>query len=280
MRKYVILSLPLALLAGLAGCQQPKMNCTTGRGDFAVAYKLTKGEEASPCGGFKGDVVGMQTYFAGKDLDGDDRNDLPVYGEGSIGIRPLYLGSIVDNALTNMVEVEDAIHAPGAVGDFEGPLPDAEDICVVERAATAEVSIPLIPEVPAVEDDPETEEDESAEAIPEIPPTTVQYVWSDLEFLVTPDAQGTQFRGKLKFTQDTCTAEYDVSGVYPAVHCEKDDDCTCKGYPFTPEPTEEDPNPVLVECPAKAGQLNPDFALKCDEDFGYCVLAKDLPSYK
>ena len=88
------------------------------------------------------------------------------------------------------------------------------------------------------------------------------YVWDNAKFLVTADAQGTQFSADLTFTQDSCTAKYHVVGVYPAVPC-----------------LDDMGKPDESVCESDVNGINPDFPTTCSKTFGYCVLKGELPAY-
>jgi hypothetical protein len=248
------LGLGLALSLSSGGCQQPQSYCTTGHGDFAATFKLTSGDAQSACGQFKGDVLGLQTYFAKGGLNGT-----PKFSEASMAIRPAYLGNLIDVAASYDPPVADPDekHTPNAVGDFSTSLPDDDEFCAAPKFSVAEISLPELPLIPAVEDDPETlDVDETADEIPPVPATTVRYEWSNARVLVSANYQGTQFSADLKFTQDDCTAEYEVVGLYPVASCEADKDC-------------QDTSVTAI---------NPDFDLRCDKDLGLCVLKDEPPA--
>jgi hypothetical protein len=49
----------------------------------------------------------------------------------------------------------------------------------------------------------------------------LRYTFSDVQFFVTSQVQGTQMKAKLSYNDGSCTANYDVFGVYPVVYCEE-----------------------------------------------------------
>ncbi|MDC0717931.1 hypothetical protein [Nannocystis bainbridge] len=266
---------PGALLLVVGGsCTQPTMNCTTAHLYYAAQYELTSGDANSPCAQHKGDILGMQTYFATGGINGTAK-----FSDPSAAIRPQYAGLLVAEALEYPVDVpgftgeKGVEHWPNAVGDFESGLPDGEDLCHVPQLD----SMFTRPELPAIADDPMTADvDETVEATP---PTAVAYEWSNARWLNTPDAQGTQFEADLKFTQDGCTAEFHVVAVSPAVHCVTDEDCTTTGNGINPD--------FAVECDNRINDpLSPDVAddpeTPANEavDYGLCVLARPIPSYE
>lgn len=266
-----------ALLLAIGGsCTQPRMNCTTAHGGFAVVYELKSGDPNSPCGGLKGDVVGMQTYFATGGLNGT-----PKFNDPSAALRTQF-GSLTTDPYVYHTNTPDDLRGPiNSVGDFTAGVPDAEDLCEIPEFGAASQTFPAIPEVPEVLDDPATPDvDESVPGEPALPPLSFREEWSDAKWLVNPDAQGTQFEADYKVTVDGCTAEYHAIGVYPATPCMSDDDCSGEGI-----------------------SINPDFAIRCaldiqdeynapdfpddpatpedeTENWGLCVLTGPIPAYK
>lgn len=252
-------SLGLCLAVALPGCQQPRSYCSTAHGDFAATYQLKKGDAASDCAKLKGDVIGMQTYFGEGGLNGT-----PKYGDATMAIRPQYLGDLVARVVDYGVVTEEnfALKA-NAVADFTTEKPDDEDFCEATKFNKVALDLPLaplIPGSPAVEDDPATPDvDETADEVPDVPEqpaTSISYVWTNARVLVSANYQGTQFSADLTFTQDGCTAEYHVVGVYPVASCEADKDC-------------QDTSVTAI---------NPDFDLRCDKDLGLCVLKDEPPA--
>jgi hypothetical protein len=238
----------LLTVAFTTSCAQPVMNCTSALGPFAAEYTLTEGDPASACGRLPGDVLGMQTYYQIGGAKGT-----PDYQDAMLAIRPESIGAMIDAAEARGAIDGDAVfHDANAIGSFTAGYPDDATFCRVDDFADASVSLPTLDEVP---DDPATpDEDESSPAQPAI---AVTYRWSDARFVVSADAQGTQFEADLEYTQDGCTATYHVVGVYPAVGCESND-----------------------ECNDDANGINPDFALRCNTNLGLCVLDDELPAYE
>jgi hypothetical protein len=232
-------------------CTQPLLNCASAYGHYAAEYTLIEGDPTSVCGQLPGDVLGMTTYF-----QTGGKNGTPDYGNADVAIRPESLGKRIDYAETREVfgaeEADEVFYQANALGSFTAGFPNDEAFCMVDDFEVAEVSLP---DIAAVADDPETPDmDETQPAQAAI---DVRYEWSNARFLVSADAQGTQFEADLEYTQDGCTATYHVVGVYPAVECKTDDECN------------DDKN-----------TLNPDFALRCNTDLGLCVLDDDLPAYE
>ncbi len=260
--------LPTAAVAGGAlllttGCQQPKINCMAAHGDFAAVYELKSGDPDSPCGSLAGDVLGMQSYSQEGGLNGT-----PDYNNAIVAIRPGELGELFQRALGGPEEGgvnynSDEWYDVNSIGKFTAGLPDENDFCMAPDFDGGAISLPLLPlveAIPPTDDDPNTPEDETdpgAPEIPEVPATSISYTWSDARWIVSADAQGTQFEADLTYERDGCTAEYHVLGLYPVVGCENDD-----------------------ECNDDANGINPDFAVRCEASIGMCVLAGPPPSYE
>jgi hypothetical protein len=116
------------------------------------------------------------------------------------------------------------------------------------------------------------------------------YKWSNLDYLVRPDAIGTQLRGDLEYTRNGCTAKYKVKAVYPARDCEKrekrGDEEVRLGVP--------DPDRCFpVSQPDKnifeGSGISPDFPVECVEfdpagmttgKRFFCMITKDVPAFK
>jgi hypothetical protein len=95
------------------------------------------------------------------------------------------------------------------------------------------------------------------------PAKSVTYRWSNVRILAIPRAPGTQMVADLEYTEDGCTAQYEVWGMWPG-------DVDCAGAQGQPD------NGL---CTA-AGTINPDFATVCDPTQLRCVPAKRPPSLK
>ncbi|MBK8261528.1 MAG: hypothetical protein IPK80_09320 [Nannocystis sp.] len=232
-----------------ASCTQPASLCTTGHGAYAARYTLEEGDPSSECGALVGDLLGMQTYYGEKD-------GLPDFSRISVAIRAALIGDLVQYAADRGVADLDPKSDANAFGGFTSQAPGADEFCQVE-AISASINLPEIPGVPGVEDDPDTEEDETVDELPPQDAAAITMEWKNARFLVNAGAQGTQFEADLKYTRNGCVAEYHVVGVYPAVECEADADC-------------DDPS----------NGINPDFALECATELGLCVLKGELPAYK
>lgn len=253
-----------------AGCQQPDVNCTSAHGTFAARFEVKQADAAKPCGQLKGDILGMQTYFAPGGI-----NDTPKFDEPSVAIRANYLyGYIYDvvyapASVFDLRKMDMEVGDPDALGAFSDGYPDGEGFCAVPKISRVNLNLPEVEEIAPtdpIEDDPETPEDETDPGSPGQAgqaAAMLSYQWKAIKFLVTPDAQGTQFSADLTFTQDGCSAEYHVVGVYPAVPC-----------------FDEMGKPDQSVCDSDENGINPSFPTVCDPDFGHCVLKGELPAYE
>ena len=259
--------LSLAPLISLqVGCQQPDVNCTSAHGTYAVRFDLKSGPKDQPCGQLKGDILGMSTYYASGGLNGT-----PKFNEPSLAMRAQYLYAYIYDTMgpsskADLDELDKTVGDPDSLGKFAAGLPDAEGFCAVPKLSRVSLNLPEVVEVPAVADDPLTMDvDETVDGVAPQAAAKLVYEWSKTKFLVTADAQGTQFSADLKLTQDSCTATYHVVGVYPAIGC-----------------LGEDGKPDKSVCASDVNGINPDFPTEClmfSEGAAYCVLKGEPPAY-
>jgi hypothetical protein len=169
-------------------------------------------------------------------------------------------------------------HKLYAIGDF--PKEPTSDFCAVPqmRAPDAEIDVPALPAVP---DDPTTTKVDESE--PMLEATHYVYKWSNVDFLVRPDAIGTQMRADLEFTRNTCTAKYKVKAVYPARNCESRS-TPGQGDKELCSPVSQ-PDKGIFE----GSGISPDFPVDCvefdPESPGgakrfFCMITKDVPAFK
>src|SRR5689334_18735494 len=185
-------------------CEQPPVLCTCGRGDFAAVYTLVSGP--AECGNLKSEILGMNAYSFEK--DGPNTGSMADWNRGSVAIGSERIGWLIDRAARSMVSDPTAAHKLYTVGDF--PKEPTNDFCGVPtmRMPDAEIDMPMIP--PIADDPMTTMKDESE---PAVEATHYVYKWSNLEYLVRPDAIGTQLRGDLEYTRNGCTANYKMKAV-------------------------------------------------------------------
>jgi hypothetical protein len=96
-----------------------------------------------------------------------------------------------------------------------------------------------------------------------LPAKNVAYRWSNVRILSTAQAPGTQMVADLEYTEDGCTAQYEVWGMWPG-------DVDCANAAGEPD------NDLCT----KATGINPDFATTCDPTQLRCVPAKRPPSLR
>ncbi len=82
------------------------------------------------------------------------------------------------------------------------------------------------------------------------PETKVKYEWSTFKTMMTTRVPGSAWTAHLKYTVDGCTAEYDVTGIWPMVTCSTDEDCNPNANPDAGRVT--------------GSGLSPDFKPRCD----------------
>ncbi|EAU67451.1 MlpA [Stigmatella aurantiaca DW4/3-1] len=95
------------------------------------------------------------------------------------------------------------------------------------------------------------------------PAVSVSYRWSNVRIVSQPVIPGTQFVADLEYTENGCTAAYEVWAMWPG-------DVSCDNGQGAPDET---------RCET-AITLNSDFATKCDPTLSLCVPAKRPPSLK
>jgi hypothetical protein len=93
-----------------------------------------------------------------------------------------------------------------------------------------------------------------ADTTENLPAVEIRYQWSDVRVLAIPRAPGTQMVANLEYTENGCTAQYEVWAMWPSVPCETNEECQ------------------------EAGSINPDFSVTCEPSLGLCVPARRPPS--
>lgn len=269
-----------ALLIGGGACDdQPKPNCITSPGAYAVKLIERSRDESAPgaCDdfgpdGFNADPeVGMPPFFK------KDNKGQPDYAKGSVAIQTYELGALVDTAQTYGAD-----NTGGKIysqGDFTSPLPDGDNFCYVPKLSTTHV---VLPELPAVPDDPATEDED--ESFPGQAAQDITLEWSKIKISVSAAITGTQFQAELVDTRktpsgDTCTIRYRAIGLAPAVTCGVSDPDS--GMPLTndagiPETdvSQCDPNPNTAEGFLGSG-ISPSVKYECDPDIAFCMVKGD-----
>lgn len=262
------LALTVLLAVGSSACDQPKINCTTGHGGFAMKYTLKAGSMTGTgmCDARKGEIVGLEKYNPQK-LDDLTHQDL---NKAILAIRTSKLGQLAADG-ANAVDpkglsapVVDSDHDVNSVGDFAAAYPDDNGVCVVPTLSPAEQSVPAFNTPPPA----------SKPMDPQVmhPATDIKYEWKNVRVYATPDLPGTQMVGEVTYTENGCSATYSVLGLYPAVSCEAKD--AMGNGTGMPDPTLCDPvaNPDAGR--ATGSGINPDLKARvgCDPDLLLCIL--------
>ena len=266
--------------ASVLACSQAEVVCVAGHAGSQLAFAAKYypvGTPGAACG-LPGDQVGFETYHPkGGGADGTQ----PDFSVPSlVAIQTDAMGLLIkgkakkgseDPNGTNVENMDGthvlAVNPAYALGTFETVSPDADGFCVMKTMQPAKQVFPAIDAIP-----PDPMADPPDPGAPAEPAVTVNYVWSDVKVYVTAAAQGTQFSGRLKYTDDTCAAEYNVLGVWPSAYCGKDVDDGMGGMKTVPDNSACCPNADPLGGRPFGSGINPDFPVKCDPDLLLCVL--------
>jgi hypothetical protein len=265
--------------ASLLGCSQAVVACQAahaGAGAFAAKF-FPVGTPGAACT-VPGDQVGFETFHPPG--GGSDKKQPDFSVPSIVAFQTDTMGNLIAAETDGSATDTTPDSKPYAIGSFASVEPDANGFCPVVAPKVAEKSFAAVADDPATMDVDET-----------LPAVSLKYEWSDVKIYVTAAAQGTQFSGHLKYTQDTCTAEYNVAGVWPSISCanEVPDGMDADGNPKTkivPEPAFCCPgaDPLGPLARLSGSGINPDFPVKCDPDLLLCVLdvpdASNLPALK
>ncbi|MDY7231567.1 hypothetical protein [Hyalangium rubrum] len=233
----------VALMSSGCNTQDPERQCSVARassdgslGSFAATYTLKEGQDPEAvCAQLESGAVGLQKYF-NRDPNAPD----------SVAIRTERMNELLE--LYSSRQDPDSSHEPYALGSLASELPGADNFCTVPELAPARLEVPASGADPA---------------------QSFAYEWSNLRIYNTPEIPGTQFVADLRYTENGCTAEYQVKGIWPVVGCatgSRPNDDLCDPYP----------NPEQGRL--RGSGINPLFPVKCDPVALICVLTGDVPS--
>jgi len=264
MKIVPILAVPIAAAVGFAvpGCDQPKIPCAGGHGEFAA--KLTLKSGSGMCATLKGTKFGVQSYVTGMP------GARPSFEKPPVAIKADDLGQL-------MAEYEQEVpdeKSLSAVGNFADAVPAADGFCKVGAMTPVTVSLPAKP----------ASVDAMGMMKPALPARMLKYEWSDVRFYVSAAAPGTQFTGKLKYTDNDCTAEYDVVALAPAHGCELTMRVTGpNGMPMNmrtgmPDQSACSPCSDVSKMRSTGSGIAPDVDTICDPDILLCVPRNAPPS--
>jgi hypothetical protein len=237
------------MVATGTSCTQPPVECTTGHGGFAARYTLKPGSKMGmgTCDTLVGEIVGLEKYNP-EHTSEKQKQDLT---KATLAIRPSVLGQMAADAEAAGASDTDPTHSPTSVGDFDSVFPDENDVCLVQTMTPAQQAVPMINMDPARD---------------------VKYEWSNVRVSVTTAYTGTRMAADLTYTENGCSAQYEVLGLWPAVPCEGYDGM---GNPTgQPDITQCDPESDPAAGRAYGSGINPDFKdnVDCDPDLLLCVL--------
>jgi len=175
------------------------------------------------CLGLPGESLGLQTYTQPS-------------GEQLLALKPQMLN---DMDATDELDPE---HPPYALGVLPAE-PDAAGFCTIPSLSVAEKHVP---------EDPD-----------EFLPADAVYRWSNVRLVALPEVPGTQLLADLEYTEDGCTARYEVWAMWPG-----NIDCADEDSP-------DEPDDSLCQ---QSESIPPSFAVTCDPDLLLCVPARRPPS--
>lgn len=202
----------VALGALITSCEQPKIHCTTGHGDFAVTYTLKPGSKRGEgdCDKLRAGIIGLEKYNPSKPGNREEQD----LSRALLAIRAPEIGDIVALARKAVTPVDIDSSAANSLGDFTSVDPDENNICAVPSLSAAELKVPEF-QYEISGDPPETGTQ---------PATEIRYEWSNVRVFVTPEHPGTLMAADLEYTKDGCSASYSVVGVWPVASCDADGD--------------------------------------------------------
>jgi hypothetical protein len=181
--------------------------------------------------------VGLQKYFSQE----PSAPDTVAIRTDRMGRLAVQYASRVDPASAD---------EPYAVGKLAAEAPGPDNFCDVPELAPARLDVPASSTAAA---------------------QNFVYEWSNLRIYNTPEIPGTQFVADLRYTENGCTAEYSVKGIWPVVGCGS-------GTPRKPNDTLCDPYPDFNAGRLRGSGINPIFPVKCDPVALICVLTGEVPS--
>jgi hypothetical protein len=224
----------------LAGCGtlQQDPQCVVAKGSFATVY-TPKG--TSSCTPLKPAAVALEKYFSADPVTNDSVDT-------TVALRVRRVGQMVLDA---------AKASPTVVLDPDAP--------------NQTNSVGALTDVPGPDNFCEAPKLEATQLVSRTPALSLAYAWSNLRIYNTPEIPGTQFVADLRYTENGCTAEYQVKGIWPVVRCGS-------GTPAKPNDSLCDPLPNYEEGRLRGSGINPLFPVKCDPVALICVLTGEVPS--
>ncbi|RKH06942.1 hypothetical protein D7X32_03640 [Corallococcus carmarthensis] len=238
-----------AVAVGACG-SEPEAECVVARavsdgstGSFAATYQLKPGQNPDGvCARLKPESLGLQKFFS-QDPAAPD----------TVGVRSARLGKLLEDFASRLSE--DSKASATAVGPLASATPGADHFCSVPELTPTRLDV-------------------AASVAPDggaLPAQDYGYAWSNLRIYNTPEIPGTQFTADLVYTENGCTAEYTVKGIWPVVKCQN-------SKTKLPDETLCDPYADYDAGRLRGSGINPLFPVKCDPDAFICVLTGEVPS--
>ncbi|MCY1075126.1 hypothetical protein [Archangium lansingense] len=222
---------------GACGTYQQDPQCVVAKGAFATVYTLKEGQDATQeCAQLKPERVGMEKYFS-VDPSAPDSVTMRSRVVGELLVDPKY-------------QVEPDAHQPHSLGALSTDAPGPDNFCEVPSLNPTQVVL---------------------RSTTGGANRSLTYAWSNLRVYNTPEIPGTQFTAELRYSENGCTAEYTVKGIWPVVSC---------GTGGKPDDSKCDPNPDPASGRYRGSGINPIFPVKCDPVALFCVLTGEVPSDK
>ena len=226
---------------------EPPIKCTVTSGAGGTARFRIVAAKTGTCGfdfpfSYNGVDVGeglaIETYPpVNTDPNRDEEVATVAVRSVAVGNR-LFVAQTIDDNLPSIAQ-----------GKFKSVYPDSNDLCHIDTFGVATADLP---EASVDSDDNPID--------PPLPPTHIEYQWSNWRTIVKPSSIGGQSFAHLKYTQDGCTAEYEVSILTPRVECKMDEDCEAGNDPYNIK-----------------SNISPEAKAVCNADVGLCLSSKDAP---
>jgi hypothetical protein len=276
------------VLLALSACDQPKPNCNTVSFPYAYAAKLMElsrdESDDGACSGF-----GPQSFYVDPELGytpyfARDSSGQPDYARASLAVQSAELGALREAADAMGVENQATDGKLYSLGDFTSGVPDSANLCHVPSLSPTHLVLDALPAVP---DDPTTDEDDS---VPAQPAVDIRLEWSNVDLYTVADAVGTQIQANLVDTRQTdsgatCTINYKVLSLAPSVACRMQDDdgndLQNDDGTYVTDPGACDPEANPAEMRYSGSGLGDSVRFVCDPMIGFCVLDGDsVPALK
>ena len=239
--------LTAALVGGLlSSCYvaQPAFECSPATTTFAGKYTLVTGTEGGACAGLAGENFRIQKYQA----PGATSATVAVLASGMGAVTRVKNLDVTGGPFIRIDPTDPNYTKESARGPLAGIAADTNGVCSA-TLAPGEQTYPAIQQ--------HTKDFPKDGGVKDLPATHIKYEWKNFRFLNSARFPGTVVNATLEITRDTCTATYNVDGIWPAIGCETDEDCN--------------PNANLDAGRVQGSGLSLDYAPKCDTDFGECV---------